>query len=375
MTVDDRPIRRVVFVLAKRTTGGTAQLALQWARCLRDVGVEVAVVSLTDQASSRPDAPAIAELEQEIGPVEGLGHTGGRALVRTSLRLRRVLRRFDADVVHAFLPLAENAARLATLGLAIPVVGTLVSTGSLPDTLPHRVRRALRRHAPGLLVDRWIAVGETVRARLAEHDLPPRRVVVVHPAMDLARTRCLASSPGALPPEEGKGGPTLITVGRIIPSKGHATLIRAREHLPEWDLWIVGRGAHRPRLEELAREVGVADRVRWLGERDDVPSLLARADVYVAASTVEGLAGYATLEAAALGRPMVVSAIPEVEEVLAGTAARLVDPLDPTAYARAIREVGGRWSVEEAASLRDRMDVTFDGARIAAGLLSAYDIR
>jgi glycosyltransferase involved in cell wall biosynthesis len=102
---------------------------------------------------------------------------------------------------------------------------------------------------------------------------------------------------------------------------------------------LVGEGRERPGLEAQARALGVAERVRFLGHRDDVPELLAACDVFVLPSRYEGLP-LSVLEAMAAAKPVVATAIEGTDEVvLHGETGLLVPPAAPSALAQGIRAV------------------------------------
>ncbi|MGZ4415269.1 MAG: glycosyltransferase, partial [Gaiellaceae bacterium] len=134
--------------------------------------------------------------------------------------------------------------------------------------------------------------------------------------------------------------PRLISVGRLAAPKDWSTLLWALARLePETfsELVIVGDGPERERVEdELARR-SLAGRVRLLGERDGVPSLLADADVFVLASRSEGLP-LSVIEAMAAGLPVVASDVGGLRElVLESQTGVLVPSGDPAALADALR--------------------------------------
>lgn len=109
----------------------------------------------------------------------------------------------------------------------------------------------------------------------------------------------------------------IIAVGRLLPHKRQALLIRAFAQLPTTcgavALWIVGGGQSRASLEEEARHLGVERRIIFWGHRADVPALLVRAAIFANASSWEGMSN-AVLEAMALGLPSVVLDAPGVSE-------------------------------------------------------------
>jgi glycosyltransferase involved in cell wall biosynthesis len=109
--------------------------------------------------------------------------------------------------------------------------------------------------------------------------------------------------------------PTLITVGRLLPHKGQHMIIDAyqecRKEFPDLELWIVGEGASRDALEEQAKRSG--GNIMFLGQREDIPQLLATSTIFCNASEWEGMSN-AVLEAMAAGLPSVVVDAPGVSE-------------------------------------------------------------
>ena len=129
------------------------------------------------------------------------------------------------------------------------------------------------------------------------------------------------------------------TVGRLEGRKGTATLMEAfakLERHADAALVVVGDGPLRAELDALAVRLGIADRVRMLGDRPDVRDLLAAFDVFVLPSRTEGMSN-ALLEAMAMARPIVATAVGGTPEVLAGdTTGVLVPADDPSTMAGAV---------------------------------------
>jgi glycosyltransferase involved in cell wall biosynthesis len=130
--------------------------------------------------------------------------------------------------------------------------------------------------------------------------------------------------------------------GHVAPRKGFDKLIRAfaEANVPDSTLAILGDGAHRADLERLARDIGVADRVAWLGHRDDGAGVIAAFDLFVLSSDNEGMANV-MLEAMAAGVPAVAYDISGVRRAIGAVADRqqagwVVSPADPGALAGAI---------------------------------------
>jgi Glycosyl transferases group 1 len=126
-----------------------------------------------------------------------------------------------------------------------------------------------------------------------------------------------------------------------------------------------GKGPEREELEEMATRLGIADRVRFLGRREDVPELLAACDVFALPSLYEG-SSLAVLEAMAAGRPVVSSAIGGTDELIEdGRSGLLVAPGDAEALAAALRRLLADSGLRERLAGRARERVERDLTRQA----------
>jgi glycosyltransferase involved in cell wall biosynthesis len=209
--------------------------------------------------------------------------------------------------------------------------GSLLRGGFLPDRLVAR------------FVDRVIAVSEAARAFLISgKGYPAQKIVVVPNGRDLSMFR-----PGvgreALRKELGldRSVPIVGVVGRLEPQKGHAYLLEAWPSIvgefPDARLLVVGDGSLRARLEARAGELGVAASVIFTGFRADVPRVLDAVDVVALPSLYEGMP-LTAIEASAMGRPVVATAVDGTPEVVReARTGRLVPPADAGALSRAIR--------------------------------------
>jgi len=136
------------------------------------------------------------------------------------------------------------------------------------------------------------------------------------------------------------GTPLLLWVGRLQPWKGVDVALRALREIPQAYLMIVGDGETRADLERLAQELGLAERVRFLGAlpRERLPSIYAAADLLLATSFASETFGIGLVEAQACGLPVVASRFGGFPEVIdEGHTGLLVPPRDPTALAAAVR--------------------------------------
>jgi glycosyltransferase involved in cell wall biosynthesis len=136
----------------------------------------------------------------------------------------------------------------------------------------------------------------------------------------------------------GPASARLLNVAALAEKKGHRFLLEALAELPDVTLDIVGGGELRGELERRAATLGVADRVRFLGERPkhEVAELMRAADLFVLPSLAENLP-VVLIEAQASGLPAVATAVGGVPELVDDEAGALVPPADPAALATAIR--------------------------------------
>jgi glycosyltransferase involved in cell wall biosynthesis len=205
-----------------------------------------------------------------------------------------------------------------------------------------------RPRVPGRMmarfVDRAIAVSEAARASLISAGYPAEKIVVVPDGRDLSRCR-----PGigreAVRRELGldRSVPLVGVISRLEPRMGHAELFEAWPSIagefPAARLLVVGDGSLRPRLEARARELGLTAHIVFAGARADVARVLDAMDILALPSLSEGMA-LTAIEASAMGRPVVATAVDGIPEVIReARTGRLVPPADPAALSRAIRGV------------------------------------
>lgn len=183
--------------------------------------------------------------------------------------------------------------------------------------------------------------------------------------------RFSGASPAALTPI-GEGMIRAVFVGRLDPLKDHPTLLRALVSAPRIHLLLLGDGPLRKSMEDLARDLGVADRVAFMGFRDDVPQILKACDLYVHSSISEGF-GIAACEAMAAGLPVIATDIPGLAQLVRG-AGILTPAGDYESLARALNTLVGspetRSRMSEA-SRRRAQDFSID--RTVDGYVNMYE--
>jgi glycosyltransferase involved in cell wall biosynthesis len=284
-----------------------------------------------------------AEPLRQLGiPVQELAARGSADVGRL-LRLRKALKALAPHVLHTILWSANSYGRLAALGLGIPVV--ITAERNLIARAPWQIaiERALDRVTDRYLVNSRAIVDGLVR----RERLPGAKMQVVYNGIDLERIQPFALD--RRPARQALGlDPArrlVAQVGRLEPQKDYPTFLAAAARvataLPDVDFLVVGDGALRAELETTARGLDIADRVRFLGLRHDVPGLLAGVDVLALTSRWEGLPNV-VIEAMATGAVAVATDVGGCSElIVAGETGLLVPPGRPDAVAAALLEVLG----------------------------------
>lgn len=243
-------------------------------------------------------------------------------------KLQRQGQDFDVIDAHYFYPDGVAAARLGrTLDLPVVITGRGTDLTLIPQQ--PRQRRLIQRAAKDAAA--MVTVCEDLRERLIALDAPGDRVLTLRNGVDL--TLFTPRDREAARARYGLKGFVLLSVGLLIPRKGHHITIEAMVDCPDCTLLIAGGGPLRAELEQLAVRLGVADRVRFLGEtpHSDLPDLYSAADAMVLASEREGWANV-LLEAMACGAPVLATDVNGTREVVAAPeAGLLIEPRTPAA--------------------------------------------
>jgi glycosyltransferase involved in cell wall biosynthesis len=321
---------RIAYMLTSLGMGGAERMALALADRIAQRGHTVVLVVLRPRIAEQwPTELPVTYLEVRKNPVSVLA---GMA------RGRRFLREFRPDLVHSHSFHANIAARL-TNGLAPPqVISTVhnVWEGGWVRMLAYRLTDGLAR--------RTAFVSQAAAERFARlKAVPQGKCVVLTNGIDTAEFAPDEDRRFRMRADMGVGAEFVwLTAGRIAPAKDYPNLLRAysrvRAARSDVRLWIAGEGGAGDfaKARGLAAELGLAEVVRWLGLRRDLPSLLDAADGFVLASAWEGMP-MALGEAMAMEKPIVATDVGGVRE-LVGAAGALVPAKDPEALADAMLE-------------------------------------
>lgn len=268
-------------------------------------------------------------------------HIAPLMLALGSLPTIRALRNegFDFDLIDAHYYYPDGAAAaLLSRWLGKPFV--ITARGTDVNVFPEDplIRRMVLWTARQASVS--ITVAQALADRLIALGCDPGRIRVLRNGVDLDRFHPVNQADArrelGLP-----DGPMLLSVGHLLELKGHHILIKALPSLPEFRLVLAGAGSDRDVLENLARELGVLDRVHFAGSvaNQDMYKYYSAADVLTLASSREGWANV-LLEAMACGTPAVATPVGGTPEVIRSrVAGRLVTDRTPEAFVAAIRDL------------------------------------
>jgi glycosyltransferase involved in cell wall biosynthesis len=358
---------RIVHVVIGGHVAGGQLVALRLARAARERGHEVSFVS--------PSAGPFLDLVEGEGMRARIVPIRGALDVRAIAALRRVLGNERADVVHTHAHFSINVvARVAGRLAGAHVVAHMHIGNAFRSGRAGRVAQVALDDATARLCSSIVAVSDATRRSLERQGYPRDRLVTIHNGIE--RVDDVA------PAEVGAAGAShVVEIARLADVKGQRLLVAALARLPEHVVvLLVGEdvehgGAYRDLLAREAEAAGVASRVRFLGRRDDVPAVIAAADVVALPSLDEGLP-LVLLEAMAQGKPVVASAVGGTPElVVDGETGVLVPPGDVDALVDALASVLG--DPERARRLgeagRARVREKFSADAAAEKILDLYE--
>lgn len=305
-------------------TGGSERQFVELARALQPANYRVSLGCLQENGP----------LQVNLGPVEHFDLGGSLyrpQSMRARYRLAAYLRRNKVAVAHAF-DFYTNLALIPAAKMAgTPVViGSQRQLGDLLTAVQRRAQLAMFRWA-----DCVVCNSRAAADRLILQGLSPERAVVIGNGLSPA---AFAGAP-AIEPRRPDGFRVGMIARMNARSKNHRILLevaaRLRQRMPSLEIILVGDGPLRPELEQQAERLGIRDRVQFLGERRDIPAILASLDVTVLPSSSESLSN-AILESMAAGVPVIANEVGGNIELLSHGRGVLIPPNDLQALEAAI---------------------------------------
>ncbi|MBM4425337.1 MAG: glycosyltransferase family 4 protein [Chloroflexi bacterium] len=324
---------RIAHIFKATGLSGAEAHILTLSKALRNEGHECALIALTD-----PRRPPTAVFES--------ARAGGLPFESAPLhshfdiavvpRILSHLKSSRAQIAHTHMIHADLYGTLAAQWAGLPVVQSRHND----DKFRRRSAARWLMRAASLPAKRVVAISDSLAAFTRDVEkVPAAKIIRIHYGLDPAEVMAKAR-PGALRAELGiaPNAPLIGAVGRLSEQKGIPFLIeafvRVRDSFPSARLAIAGDGPLRAELEAQAAPLGGA--VRFLGWRNDTPTVMADLDVLCVPSLWEGF-GLVTLEAMALSKPIVASRVSALPEIVSdGDTGLLVPSGDPAALAEAL---------------------------------------
>lgn len=320
---------RVLHVIGGGEFGGAEQHILNLLTSFSEKQVDAAVVCFYDALFARK--------LREAGIKVTTLHTYGRFDFRILQGLKQKIIAMNPDIVHTHGVKANFMGRLATRTMDCATFTTVHSNlkydyvSPLASFVATLMEKQTRRWT-----DHFITVSQALQTVLLEDGIPKEKTSVIFNGMDVtpfrsehkAKVRAMLREEWQLPQDAFVFG----NVGRIVQIKGLPYLLQAfaqvlanTQNHSNLYLAIIGDGVERPALEDQVHQLGIAERVRFVGFRTDVPRCLQALDMYVHAALYEGL-GYTIVEGMAASLPVIATDVGGVSEFVISEETGLLVP-------------------------------------------------
>lgn len=328
---DVKPLR-ILHVAAPAPAGGleTVLQALVPAQVERGDVVSVAAVVVPGDTGASRLFEAMRHLSVDLDAVE----LPARAYVREARALARIIRSRRPTVVHTHGYRSDVVAGIVAGSLGRPRVSTVHGFigGDPRGRLYERAQRRMLRRFEAV-----VAVSAPLVSQLEASGIAPQRIHLVRNAWKPSRPPFpREQARAALGLEDG--GPSVAWVGRLSREKAPDVALRAFALVrSDAELSVVGEGPMMAELRALARNLGVSERVRFLGLREGMGGLMRAFDALLLSSHTEGTP-MVLLEAMAAGVPIVATQVGGVPDLVGGFA-ELAPPGRPEALAAALSRV------------------------------------
>lgn len=373
---------KILFVVTAAEFGGAPQHVLYLIRHFRQNGCQIGIVAAPEPRLMREASALGAHVFPNryfVRPIQL--HNDIRALGPVF----RAIRQFQPDLVSAHSTKAGYAARLLCALLGVKPVLFTAHGWAFTAGRGERARKrlALAERLAARVTSKIICVSEHDRELALRFQVgKPKQLVTVHNGIDAAPF--LAAHGDRIRSELGLGRAPVITfVGRLAPPKDPLAFLQACQMLPgNFRVLVVGEGELRNSVREYVKRNGLASKLVLLGEREDVPEILAASDIFVLPSDWEGLP-LTIIEAMMAGLPIAATRVGGVPELVEdGVTGYLVPPQNSHALGEAIGKLladpalrqhmgkAGRKHAVERFSLNQmltRTEAVYEGALARAG--------
>ncbi len=337
---------RVLFLESSKNFGGQERRLLFEARWLLEAGHRIFLACPPDSVLFERAAAA----GLTVRPVAMRGSVQPLSIAA----LVRIVTRSGVELIYTHSGNDSWLGGIAGMICGVPVVRS--------RELLMRVKHALLYN---LFPRRVLTCSDAVKRHLVQSGVREHKIFVQYPPIDVARFGAVhRADKDRVRREFGLDGrfPVVACTGEMRPEKRQVDLVHAMRPLlaefPSAVLVLTGRDRDSAGIREVAESTGVASHVVFAGEREDIPAILANADVYAFPSSVEPF-GMGPVEAMATGIPVVTTNVGGLAEIVSdGVDGLNVPPLSPEAIAHAViricREPGLRERLVAAGRIRAR---------------------
>lgn len=299
---------RILQVITSMSTGGAEKLVSEIVPLLRDKGLEVDVCLFDGAETAFKQA-----LKDAHVTIFSLGEKCNVYNPIFILKLAKLMRHYD--IVHTHNTAPQLFAAIGSVLCSVVLITTEHNTSNR--------RRDWKCYA---LIDKWmyrkykkvICISDSTEANLREFiSEKSSKICTIYNGINLGRyATALPTDKTQITKCPDRKVVTMVAGFRY--QKDQETLIRAIKHLTvDTELWLIGDGERRSFIEQCIKDNNLSERVRLLGIRSDIPSLLKAADIVVQSSHWEGF-GLAAVEGMAAGKPVIASDVEGLAQVVEG---------------------------------------------------------
>lgn len=261
---------------------------------------------IAQHAFTRPNEHRVPKIQAAGVPVQTF-RFGGRLDIVDHYHYRKALQKLAPDVVLTYM---NRASSLTPKG-----------DYQLVCRLGHYYDLKYYRHA-----DYWIGISKGICNHLIQGGMPTERVIHIPNFADETPVEPIDRTSFDTPTDK----PLLLAAGRLHVNKAFDTLFYALAKVPDAVLWLAGDGPEKEALQNLCSELGLNERIRFLGWRNDVAALMQAADIFVCPSRHEGL-GSIVMESWFNGCPIIATNSQGPGELIEDGCTGLVTPVDDVA--------------------------------------------
>lgn len=365
---------KILYVVTGATFGGAVQHTIHLMKFMAERGHKVGLAAAPE--------PRLMREAREIGAMifpnrHFVHHLSFYHDLLTFIPVFKAIHIFQPDLVSGHSTKAGLVARFCAAVIRKPVIFTAHGWGfgeSRAWWTPWMLRQ-LERFAARVTA-KIICVSDFDRDLALQLNIGcSKKVIMIHNGMPPEAYTVNKLKSIVVHGLEVRQAPILITVGRLAPPKDFETLLEALQKLDNIRILIVGDGPNRQRIETLIRKNGLKQKASLLGQREDVPNLLANAEIFVLSSRKEGLPR-TIIEAMLAGLPVVATRVGGVPELVEdNTTGFLVPPGNSEALAaalqRLIKDPGLRRAMGEAGRKKALLEFTLD--RMLKQTLRVYE--